>query len=369
MRDHQPVIYDEAGGTWQVFRYEDALRISSDPAIFSNELQRMGPLQRFTRGNIGAMDPPKHCRVRTLVSQAFTARTISDLAGRVTELTGELLDVVVGRDEFDLVGDFSFPLPVIVIAELLGVPATDRDLFRGWVDAMLAPTYKRLTDLLEEQELMSAYAALEAYLLEHVRDRQRSPKDDLISRLTQAQGDEGGLDDEEVVGFASFLLLGGRLTITVLLANAVRCLHEHPAADAELRADRTLIPTAIEEVLRYRSPFLPERRVTTCDVTLGDRVVPASSLITASLLSANHDERRFLDPDTFEIRRDPNPHLAFGHGAHFCLGAPLARMVGAIALNLLFDRFPLLRLKPGAGIPMYGSPEIFGPSRMLVSTS
>nr|AHE14795.1 putative EryK-like hydroxylase [uncultured bacterium] len=211
MRDHQPVVYDDAGGTWQVFRYEDALRISSDPATFSNELQRVAPVQQFTAGNIGAMDPPKHCRVRTLVSHAFTARTVTDLAGRVTELTRELLDVVADRDEFDLVGDFSYPLPVIVIAELLGVPATDRDLFRGWVDAMLAPTYKRLADLLEEQELMSAYAALDAYLLEHVRDRRRCPKGDLISRLNPGSGRRReGLDDEGGRRVSRpFLLLGG----------------------------------------------------------------------------------------------------------------------------------------------------------------
>ncbi|KWX00849.1 hypothetical protein TH66_02790 [Carbonactinospora thermoautotrophica] len=368
MRDHHPVVFDEAGATWHVFRYEDAVTISSDPATFSNEIQRVMPVDQLIRGNIGAMDPPKHRQMRKLVSQAFTARTVSELAPRIATLTKELLDTVTDRDDFDLVADVAYPLPVIVIAELLGVPPSDRHLFHNWVDTMLGPAYNQLTDLLEHQEVMSAYAALHEYLADHVRDRRQHPREDLLTRLAFAEADGDRLDDDEIVGFASFLLLAGHLTITVLLAHAIRCFDEHPDAYAELRADPTLIPSAIEEVLRYRSPFLPERRVTTRDVELSGQVVPANSLITASLLSANHDERRFTEPERFDIRRDPNPHLAFGHGIHFCLGAPLARLEGRIALQLLLERFPVLHVKPGTQIPLYGSPEIFGPKSLWVIT-
>ncbi|WP_146134750.1 cytochrome P450 [Actinopolyspora mortivallis] len=367
MRAEHPVAHETTTNTWHLFRHEDIRRILSDPSTFSAELDRVMPIETFTRGNIATMDPPQHPRMRKLVNQAFTARTVQDLGERIRAVSDELLGHVERRTEFDLVSEVTYQLPIIIIAELLGVPAGDRELFRSWVDDMLDPPYDQLTDLLDNEAVMNARRALDDYLLEKAHQRRREPRQDLISRLVSAEVDGERLADEDVVGFASFLLLAGSLTTTVLLGNTMRSLAENPRADLRVREDPALVPQLVEEVLRYRPSFLPARRVTLHDVVVSGVEIPANSFLTGSIMSANHDEEVFAQPDRFDIHRTDNPHLAFGHGGHFCLGAPLARLESRTLLEMLFTRMPDLELAADSTIPIYGNPDVFGPKRLPVT--
>ena len=370
MRDHSPV-WREGDGAYHVFRYADVERVLNDHDAFSNDISRINPeLAEMSQGNINSMDPPGHTKLRRLVSKAFTPRTVSGLAPRIASLAEELLDGVDG-EEFDLVDALTFPLPVIVISELLGVPASDRHLFRTWINRMLnaqgmtaregitseSPEY---ADLLEQVTRDMA-----DYLLQHCRDRRLNPKDDLISALCVAEVDGERLSEDEVVKFADIVFMAGSVTTTLLLGSSVLCLDQTPAAMAALRRDPGLVPAAIEEVLRYRSPFTTASRIAARDVEIAGTVIPENKVVTPWLMSANHDERRFTDPEVFDIGRAPNPHLAFSHGIHFCIGAPLARMETRIALEAVLRRFPSLAVDRDAEIG-YHERGMWGPKNLPV---
>jgi cytochrome P450 len=263
------------------------------------------------------------------------------------------------------VSEFAYPLPVTVIAELLGVPAADRNLFRRWADGLLSMPRPDLRSERLASTLEDALREIDGYLLRHCVARRGKPGDDLISDLVTAEVDGERLDDEEVVNFARLLLLAGHITTTLLLGNTVLCLEDCPQAAAELRADRSRIPAALEEVLRLRSPFPQMARYTTREVELSGQVIPAKQLVMLWLLSANHDERQFADPERFDIHRHPNEHVAFGHGVHFCLGAPLARLEGKIAVELLLSRCADIRVTPGTAVEYYDN--IFGARSLPIS--
>ncbi|KAA2262292.1 cytochrome P450 [Solihabitans fulvus] len=342
-REHQPVGPD-AQGIYHVFRYDDVQRVMMNPATFSNDFTRIMPqLEDASKGSLLSVDPPLHRKLRRLVSEAFTPRMVASLEPRIAQLTGELLDEIDGAG-FDLVQGLAYPLPVIVIAELLGVPATDRDLFQRWADDIFSSQITDLTDQDQIAEATKRTTELNAYLLDHTSRRRARPGDDLMSRLVEARVDDEALDDDEIVNFSRLLLLAGHITTTMLLGNAMLCLHDNPDAAAELRADPGLVPRAIEEILRVRPPFTMTARVVAEDTEIAGVAVPAGRMIMGWLLSANHDERQFPDPDRFDLHRDPNRQAAFGHGIHFCLGAPLARLEGRIALGALLDRFPDIQL-------------------------
>jgi cytochrome P450 len=345
MQAEHPVYRDD-NGLWHVFAYADVARVLTDPPTFSSDDRAFNPRQvdidRFSQGSIVNLDPPRHRQLRSLVGQAFTPRVITGLSGRVDRITRELLDRVRGRESFDLVDTLAYPLPVTVIAQLLGIPAQDMPLFRRWAEGLFSIQGVDSSTLPSEElnaQVAPIIREMNSYLLDHIRARRRRPTDDLIGRLTGARVDGIGLQDDEIVGFAGVLLLAGHVTTTALLGNAVLCLDRHPEALAHLRADRALLPAAIEEVLRYRSPFPRLSRVTTCEVQLGDQVIPARRLVMPWIGAANRDPARFVDPERFDIHRQTAGHLAFGHGIHFCIGAPLARLESRIALGILLDRY------------------------------
>jgi cytochrome P450 len=349
-RDVGSIHHEEQKHIWQVFGYAEVERILSNPRAFSSDFSGIMPAQRdfdlFARGNFVRMDPPRHRKLRGLVSQAFTPRMIHGLAHRIAELTAELLDNLGGADRFDLVDGLAHPLPVIVIAELLGIPVADRTIFRHWADTLFSQNEQTSEIKLDEATLRALFDAvaptmreMNGYLLAHIQDRRARPANDLMTELVNAEVDGERLDDQEIVGFVGLLLIAGHITTTALLGNAIITLDEHPEAAAELRADPTRLPAVIEEVLRYRPPFPRLARRAATDVDLDGLTIGANQVIILWVASANRDGAQFPDPDRFDIHRTSNPHLAFGHGIHFCLGAPLARLESKIALGILLERY------------------------------
>jgi cytochrome P450 len=349
MRDTQSVHLDDKQ-VWQVFGYADVARILSDPATFSSDTTAFNlsqpDLDLVFQGSLMMRDPPQHRTLRTLVSQVFTPRLVAALAPRITEITISLLDAVDGADRFDLIDTLAYPLPVTVIAELLGVPVTDQPRFRSWVETLLNLQSVDATTALfpaQDEQVVNAMAPtmreVNEYLLAHIRRHRRQPADDLLGKLTTVELDGERLADEQIMGFTLQLLLAGPGLATALLGNAVLSFDRHPEAPAAVRADRDLLPAAIEEVLRFRSPVPRMDRVTTTRTEIGGRAVPPGQLVVSWLAAANRDAARFPEPDRFDIHRNSTAHLAFGHGIHFCLGAPLARLAARIALNTMLERY------------------------------
>ena len=245
---------------------------------------------------------------------------------------------------------------MIVIAELLGVPAADRSRFKIWADALLSQSNADPTD----KEAIEAAAVhlrkFHDYLREHFSQRRIEPREDLLSGLVAAEIEGKRLSDQEIVGFATTLLLAGHITTTALLGNTILCLDEHSQTQAVLRANPAAIPGAIEEVLRYRSPVVNTGRLAATEVQLGEQVISPRQMLIVWLHSANHDERQFENPNEFLIDRNPNPHVGFGKGIHFCLGSPLARLESRIALGVLLRRFSRLRVDPEQPLEEYADP-------------
>ncbi|GHC89700.1 cytochrome P450 [Nocardiopsis terrae] len=356
MRDHEPVHEDEFG-VFNIYRHGDVLDVTGDPGLFSSDLSRLRPdSTALSEEILSVIDPPLHRKLRRLVSQAFTPKTVAGLEPRVREIAHRLLDEL-DTDQFDLVESFAYPLPVTVIAELLGVPASDRDLFRGWSDRMMSldvedPVEMQFGDGGQEYEELARKPMREmhAYLLEHARDRRANGGDDLIARLVRAEVEGERLTDRQIVEFGALLLMAGHVSTAMLLGNTLLCLEENPDSAAKARRSPDLIPSVIEEVMRLRPPIAVASRVTTADTEVAGVAIPADRMVMLSLVSANHDERVFPDPERFDPRRDARVQAAFGHGIHYCLGAPLARLEGRVALEVLHERFPDISVDRPEGI-------------------
>lgn len=335
LRETYPVFRHPAVRGWQVFRYNDVLKILNAPTTFSSNVFGDSEERAAMAESLVHLDPPRHRHMRSLVNQVFTPKRVAQLDQRINTIANELLDTVESAGAMDFIADFASPLPVIVIAELLGIPAEDRSHFRRWSDALLATAVQG--GIYQQPEL---YEYVEAA----IEQRRKEPGDDLISQLTQAQIEEESLSMREILGFCVLLLVAGNETTMNLLGNSLLCFEEHPEAWEELRQDSSLLPGAIEEVLRYRSPVQFLARVASADTSIGDEHIQAGELITLCLGSANRDEAEFANPEVFDIRRTPNRHLAFGHSIHFCLGAPLARLEANIGLSLLLQRLPDIQI-------------------------
>lgn len=358
MREAAPVFHDLQSETWHVFRYDDVQRVLSEHARFSSRMQgdHQSEAGHLFAASLITTDPPRHRQLRSLVTQAFTPKAVDALAPRISQLTDELLDGVAALGTADLIQALAYPLPVIVISELMGVPAEDRDRFKVWSDAIVSQTRTSAPN----EDHQAANQEMTEYFLNLIDQRRRRPGNDLISNLLSAEIDGQRLNVAELLGFCSLLLVAGNETTTNLIGNAVLCFTEVPGTIERLRKDSALLPQAIEEVLRFRSPVQSMYRIAAAETTLGDARLPAGAPLVAWIGSANRDERQFPRPASFDIDRDQIRHLAFGHGIHFCLGAPLARLEARIALEAVLSRLPGLDLAPGAHLERMDSTIVYG---------
>jgi cytochrome P450 len=365
MRETAPVFHDDQTGSWHVFRYDDVQRALSEHAAFSSRFggdDPSGTGQLFASSLI-ATDPPRHRQLRSLVSQAFTLKAVDALAPRIAGLTNELLEGIEARGTADLVQELAYPLPVIVISELLGIPAEDRDRFKRWSDAIVSQTRSGSVN----DHHQAANAEMVEYFLHLIERRRRQSGSDLISNLLSAEIDGQKLSVPELLGFCSLLLVAGNETTTNLIGNAVLCFTETPGTIERLLREPDALPAAIEEVLRFRSPVQSMYRVVVADTMLGGERIPAGAPLVAWIGSANRDERQFQRPAEFDVDRGQNRHLGFGHGIHFCLGAPLARLEARIALRAVLSRLPGLSLAPEAQLERMDSTIIYGVKALPVS--
>jgi cytochrome P450 len=356
MRATQPVSYDDKANVWHVFKYDDVARVFSDHETFSSDRGSVTgqPAVSDPRLNtLFTMDPPRHREMRGLVSTAFTPNIVQQALPSIEKIAEELLDQVADRGEMDVISDFSYRLPVAVIADLLGVPTDRQDDFRRWADATFAGVGGReamsevegfgegggaFTGPDPESDIAKALEEMYAFLAEACEERRRHPKDDLVTSLVQAELEGARLDINELIGFCGFLLSAGHNTTTNLIGSAVLCIDANPGLLARLRSDENLVAPAIEEVLRYLSPAQAMFRFVTKDVVVGGQTIKRGACVFPWMGSANRDEEKFTDPERFDVDRQPNRHLAFGWGIHTCLGNSLARAEGRVALAAMLRR-------------------------------
>jgi cytochrome P450 len=344
MRDEAPVYRNEQYDFWALSRFHDVMAAHMDPTTFSSGHGTV--LEMMTEQPMGGMmifmDQPEHTMLRRLVSRAFTPRRVAELEASVRQLCGDLLDAQRDRDSFDYVADFGALVPANVIAMLLGVPAVDRPRVRELIDTVfhIEPGMGMINDT-----SATATFDLHAYIGEQLRERQRLPRDDMLSDLVAAEvvepdGTHRRLSHEECANFAVLLVAAGTETVARLLGWTAAVLAEFADQRAALVADRSLIPNAIEELLRFEAPSPVQGRWTTEAVELHGTEIPPASKVLLLTGSAGRDERAFPQPDTFDVRRHFDQHVSFGYGIHFCIGAALARLEGRVALDETLDRFP-----------------------------
>ena len=334
------------GGMWLVTRYEDVALVLRESRI-SKEMSRLvpPPPPMPLDSTMLFRDPPEHLRLRSLANQAFTPKRVKDLEPRIEEIAASLIDRVEGVGEVDLIADFAMPLPIIVIAEMLGVPAEDRDTFRRWSNDLITGTDMVRANDERQWRQAEAIASLMEYFTRLIAKRRDDPRDDIISALIEAHEEGGRMTEQELLGTCILLLVAGHETTVNLFGNGLLALLRRPEQAERLRAVPELLPSAIEEMLRFESPVQRGTfRVTTAPVEIGGMTFGPGEQVSAVLGAANRDPDQFPDADSFDISRSPNRHLAFGLGIHFCLGSALARTEARIGFGRLFDRLPNLRL-------------------------
>ena len=346
---------------WMIFDYDGVKWALNDHETFSS---RVPAPQWFI-----FFDPPEHTKLRALISRAFTPRMVANLEPRIRQLSLELLDQTIERGEMDLAADFSIPLALKVIAGMIGIPSADWLRYRQWSDVIMRLSYARSGGEEAERagrDFKAVTAEMSAYLADMIHERQKAPQDDLLTNLVEADVNGQRLSPQEILGFFQLLVVGGQETTANLINNAVLCLLEHPDQLARLRAEPALLPSTIEEVLRYRSPLQWVMRAPRRDIEVNGHAIPAGKLVLPMIGSANRDPRQFDAPDSFDIGRNPNAHIAFGHGIHFCLGAALSRMEARIGLTDLLERFKNFELAGDQPWEPRQALNVHGPARLPI---
>lgn len=338
---------------WFVTGYAEAEAVLRDHKRFvkdyrntlmPEQLAQLPPMPRLAQlldNHMLNRDGRDHMRQRTLVNKAFTTRMVNSMSDRVQRIADELLDLIQQRGEMDLIDEYAFPLPIVVIAEMLGIPAADRDRFRAWSDAFVTPA-RNEEEWRQAERLLTEFTD---YLGDVFAARRQQPRNDLITALIQAEEAGDKLSEEELYSMVVLLIVAGHETTVNLIGNGTLALLRHPDHLAFLKANPDHMAAAIEELLRYDGPV--ERatmRFAAEDVEVGGQLIRRSEPVAVVLGSANRDPAAFPQPDTLDLTREENRHLAFGYGVHYCVGAPLARLEGRIALNTLLRRLPNLRL-------------------------
>jgi len=351
LREHAPIYWDDASALWVCSRYDDVVRVSKDPATFSSANGVL--MDSDQQVSLVTMDDPRHTRLRKLVSRGFTPRMVGHYGERIRAILRELLDDVASRGACDLAHDVAVKLPLYVIADMLGIRREDYGRFHEWSDAMIGSA-GHFDDPGVIERAADAYIQYGTYLHEVFEDRRRHPKDDLVSILVGAQQDgvlapdEEAMENDEIVMFMTLLLIAGNETTRNAISGGMLALMEHPEQAALLGRRPELIDSAVEEILRWVSPIIGFRRTATRDTTLRGQAIRVGERVLMLYQSANRDEAVYPTGDRFDVARDPNPHLAFGIGAHFCLGANLARLELKLAVQALVERLPDMQVAPGA---------------------
>jgi cytochrome P450 len=355
LRSVDPVHWSAFLGFWVLTRYTDCVamlrdpRSSADPrdwASYEAVMQGVGedrPLMQMQRRWMLLMNPPDHTRLRTLVTKAFTPRVVEGLRPRIQEIVDSLLDQVQGARTMNVIADLAYPLPVIVIAEMLSVPAEDRDKFKGW-----SRDLARTLDPITTPEILAAGDEATLAFLDYfgtlVAKRRKDPRDDLLSSLIAAEEQGDRLTEDELLATAILLFGAGHETTMNLIGNGLLALLRHPDQLEKLRNDPSLIHSAVEEFLRYDGSVQMTGRMALQDIEIGGKVIAKGQQAIIVLGAANRDPAQFPDPDRLDITRSDNRHIVFSHGIHYCLGAPLARIEAQIAINTLLRRMPALQL-------------------------
>jgi len=356
LRTEDPVHWDAFLHTWVVTRYVDVLgvlhtfsakRTHTPEKLKAMGLSEMGPIAQLMVKQMLFMDPPEHTRLRSLASQAFSPARVAVLRSHIREIVNRLVDAVQNQGQMDIIGDLAEPLPAIVTAEMLGVPLGDRHQLKTWS----ADFAEMLGNFQHNPEhaprMLRTVQDMSAYFRDRIRDQKDHPREGLVRSLMTAEIDGDRLSEEEVVATSIVTMVGGQETTTNLIGNGVLTLLRNPGEMERMQADLSLIPSAVEEMLRYESPSQHTGRLAPEDVELGGKEIRKGQAVMAVMAAANRDPERFPDPDRFDVARMDNRHLAFGYAAHFCFGAALARVEGQEAFEAIVRRLPDLALQPG----------------------
>ena len=356
LRSEDPVHWDHFLHAWVVTRYADVVTVfqqfSANRTPTPEQLEGLGlaplaPLAQMMVRQMLFLDPPDHARVRGLASKAFTPRRVEALRAHIQHITDSLLDAVQDKGSMDVIADLGYPLPAIVTAEMLGIPTSDWRRLTTWSAdfAQVLGNFQHNPD--HAPQVLRSLEEMRVYFHAALREQRKRPHDGLLTALLHAEQDGDRLTDEEIVANTIITLVGGQETTTNLIGNGLLTLLRHPDQLEKLRTDPSLIPSAVEELLRYESPSQHTARLAPDDVMLGGKKVLKRQAVIAVMGAANRDPERFPDPDRLDICRQDNRHVAFAWASHFCFGAPLARIEGQTAFATLLRRMPNLRLKPG----------------------
>lgn len=341
-----PVVFSPEFGCYLVFRAEDVRKVMQDANLFSSAIFDGLSTEMPFEHQLTGMDPPRHTQLRSLAAHAFTPKAVKDLEPEIVRIVNRYIDMMLERKDADFVRDFAIPFPIEVISAMLGVPDADRSRFKQWSDTIVEISERLLTGAPELPAHVAIYNEMLQYFGYLLEERQRNPQEDLISRLALAEIGGQRLSSVEAGHFCTLLMVAGNETTTNLLTNAIRTFAEYPDQWQLLRQNPKLIPQAVEEVMRYRTSVQIMYRVAKKDTVLSGVFIPAGKRVAVFLGAANRDPAKFERPDEFDITRTPGAHLTFGHGIHFCLGAPLARLEISTALKAMLGRVSSFTIPP-----------------------